>query len=87
MASTVGSTSIDSKEQSNNGVDRPSRLLRVCFSLNESFCPHGYILKRTHFSLWKVSGVPCKIFFSLNAIYGLEDLRDCSLNKAINVAV
>ena len=82
MASTVGSTSIDPKEQSNNGIDRRTRLSRVCFSLNESFCPHGYIFQRTHFSLWnKVSGVPCKIFF------GLEDLRDCSLNEAINVAV
>ena len=38
-----GSASIDPKEQSNNGVDRPARLSRVCFSLNESFCPHGYI--------------------------------------------
>ena len=44
VASTVGSTSIDPKEQSNNGVDRPARLSRVCFNtLNESFCPHGYI--------------------------------------------
>ena len=44
VASTVGSTSIDPKEQSNNGVDRPARLSCVCFSLNESFFAHGYIL-------------------------------------------
>ena len=64
MASTVGSTSIDPKEQSNNGVDRPARLSRVCFSLNESFHPYGYIFLKTHFFSMESERCPLENFLS-----------------------
>ena len=52
VALTVGSTLIDPKEQSNNGVDRPVRLSRVYFSLNESFfSSRVYLLENTFFTL------------------------------------
>ena len=54
MTTTVGSTSIDPKEQSNNGVDWPARLSRVCFSLNESFCPHGKVSGACPFMVWRI---------------------------------
>ena len=37
------SSCIQDKHNGDNGVDRPARLSRTCFSLNESFCPRGYI--------------------------------------------
>ena len=48
----------------------------------KEFCPYGLCLPKKHPFLYEKSGAPGKIFFwrwiffLLNAIYDLEDLRD-----------
>ena len=44
-------------EHGNNGVDRPARLSRACFSLNQSFALTSISLRERPF-LYEMSGFP-----------------------------
>ena len=47
----------DSNQHGNNGVDRPARLSRACFSLNQSFALTSISLRERPF-LYEMSGFP-----------------------------
>ena len=51
-----------SDQYGNNGVDRPARLSRACFSLSQSFALTS-ISFREHPFLYEMGGAPCKMFF------------------------